>query len=201
MNGILGLTKPLILASQSPRRRELLTRIGFAFSAVSPDVDEASVSDTLPPHEYVSALALMKALKGAAMCTSPSIVIGSDTTVVLDGMVLNKPVSAHDATRMLKTLSGRTHTVYTGIALVDGGRSTTAVGTAKVTFRDLDDDEIAAYVEGGSPMDKAGAYGIQDDQGAVFVSSIEGCYFAVVGLPMSLLYTTLRDFVRDEQHA
>ena len=201
LNVLLGLTKPLVLASQSPRRRALLTNVGFSFSVVNPDIDEDTVSHAVPPGEYVSVLALMKAQKGAALCEHPAIVIGSDTTVVLDGTVLNKPADAEDARRMLKALSGRTHTVYTGIAIVDGERSITAVGTANVTFRDLDDKEIAAYVEGGSPLDKAGAYGIQDDQGAVFVRRVEGCYFAVVGLPMELLYTTLRDFVRDADHA
>lgn len=201
LNELLGLKKPLVLASQSPRRRALLTSVGFTFSVVHPDVDESAVSQTLPPDEYVSTLALMKAQKGAAMCADPAIVIGSDTTVVLDGNVLNKPTDADDATRMLRTLSGRTHTVYTGIALVDGKYNTTAVGTAEVTFRNLNDREIAAYVEGGSPMDKAGAYGIQDDQGALFVSRIEGCYFSVVGLPMALLYTTLQDFARYDHAA
>ncbi len=201
LNELLGLNKPLVLASQSPRRRTLLTNVGFTFSVVNPDIDEALVSDTLAPNEYVSTLALMKAHKGSELFARPAIVIGSDTTVVLDGKVLNKPVDAADATRMLRTLSGRTHTVYTGIALVDGERSTTAVGTANVTFRDLDDSEIAAYVAGGSPMDKAGAYGIQDDLGAVFVSRIDGCYFSVVGLPMALLYATLRDFARSTDHA
>lgn len=201
LNDLLGLTKPLVLASQSPRRRALLTSVGFAFSVVTPDIDESAVSNALPPNEYVSVLALMKAQKGAALYAHPAIVLGSDTTVLLDGNVLNKPTDANDATRMLKALSGRTHTVYTGIALVDGNRNTTAVGTAEVTFRELDDAEIAAYVEGGSPMDKAGAYGIQDDQGALFVSRIEGCYFSVVGLPMALLYTTLLDFARYQDAA
>jgi septum formation protein len=205
LNELLGLTKPLVLASQSPRRHELMTSAGFVFSRVNPDVDEDSVSPALAPNEYVSVLARMKAEKGAAMYGAPSIVIGCDTTVVLDGTVMNKPVDAADAVRMLQLLSGRTHTVHTGIALVDvvkqgdsvdAARQTTAVGRANVTFRELESEEIRAYVEGGSPLDKAGAYGIQDDQGAVFVSRIEGCYFSVVGLPMELLYTTLRDFVR-----
>jgi len=210
LNLLLGLTKPLVLASQSPRRHALLTNVGFAFSVVHPECDESQVSPAIPPHEYVSQLALMKARKGAALYANPAIVIGSDTTVVLDGTVLNKPEDANDATRMLKALSGRTHTVYTGISLVDAvlngshfdtSRSVTAVGKADVTFRELDDREIAMYVEGGSPMDKAGAYGIQDDQGALFVSRIEGCYFSVVGLPMALLYTTLLDFVREGSNA
>lgn len=220
LNKLLGLTKPLVLASQSPRRRDLLSKVGYEFSVVNPDVDEASVPLTLPHSEYVCTLALMKAQKGATMFAAPAVVIGSDTTVVLDGNVMNKPQDAADAARMLRMLSGRTHTVFTGIALVETSAlrddkqtasvttadmrhttatdmcHTTAVGRADVTFRDLDEDEIATYVEGGSPLDKAGAYGIQDDQGAVFVSRIEGCYFSVVGLPMELLYTTLRDFVR-----
>lgn len=196
LNTLLGLTKSLVLASQSPRRRELLTNVGFAFDVVKPDVDEESVPHSLPHDEYVVTLALMKARKGAAMVARPAIVIGSDTTVVLDGNVMNKPNDAAHAREMLRALSGRTHTVYTGLALVDGGREMTAVGRAEVSFRELGSDEIDAYVSGGSPMDKAGAYGIQDDQGAIFVRRIEGCYFTVVGLPVELLYTSLKTFTQ-----
>jgi septum formation protein len=180
-----------------------MRHIGFDFSVVRPDVDEDSVSTTLAPHDYVQQLAVMKARRGAELVTEPSIVIGSDTTVVLDGAVLNKPSDAEDAKRMLRSLSGRTHTVHTGLALVDSadGRSVTTSRATLVTFRELDADEIHAYVEGGSPLDKAGAYGIQDDFGAVFVSRVEGCYYTIVGLPLELLYTTLRSFVRSEAHA
>lgn len=203
LNTLLRLPRPLVLASQSPRRQALMRHVGFDFSVVRPDVDEDSVSTALDPADYVQQLATMKARRGAELVDQPSIVIGSDTTVVLDGAVLNKPLHADDAKRMLRSLSGRTHTVHTGLALVDSayGRTVATSRATLVTFRDLDDDEIDAYVEGGSPLDKAGAYGIQDDFGAVFVSRVEGCYYTIVGLPLELLYTTLRAFVSREEHA
>lgn len=199
LNDVLRLPRPLVLASQSPRRQALLHHIGFDFDVVVPNVDEDAVPTTIPPESYVMQLAEAKARRGAELVSRPSIVIGSDTTVVLDGVVLNKPVDRDDAKRMLALLSGRTHTVYTGISLVDSstGRCTTTSRSTLVTFRQLDTDEIAAYVDSGSPMDKAGAYGIQDDFGAVFVSHVEGCYYTIVGLPLELLYTTLRVFARE----
>lgn len=200
LNTLLHLPLPLTLASQSPRRQALLRHIGFEFSVVTPDVDEEQVSVDQPPAQYVQELALRKAQRGLELVTDPSIVIGSDTTVVLDGSILNKPVDATDAVRMLKMLSGRTHTVHTGLAIVvpDTYHVSPSVVSRQtdVTFRQLDDDEIHAYVAGGSPMDKAGAYGIQDDFGAVFVSHVAGCYYTIVGLPLELLYTTLRSTVR-----
>ncbi len=141
-------------------------------------------------------LAGAKALEVASRMQEVSIVLGADTVVVLDGEILGKPIDRNDATRMLRRLSGNTHTVYTGIALVDSSslRVSTAVARTEVTFRELGDEEIADYITGGSPMDKAGAYGIQDDYGAVFVSHIVGCYYNIVGLPLELLYRTLREF-------
>lgn len=199
LNDLLGLPRPLVLASQSPRRQTLLRHVGFNFDVVVPNVDEEGVPTTMPPDAYVMHLAEAKARRGAELVDQPSIVIGSDTTVVLDGEVLNKPTDRDDAIRMLSMLSGRTHTVYTGISLVDSlsGRSTTTSRHTHVTFRHLDADEIAAYVNSGSPLDKAGAYGIQDDFGAVFVRHVEGCYYTIVGLPLELLYTTLRAFARE----
>ncbi|MCX6141491.1 MAG: Maf family protein [Candidatus Kapabacteria bacterium] len=204
LNTLLHLPYPLVLASQSPRRSALLHHVGFTFSTVSPNVDEESVSTSLPPDEYVQHLALLKAMRGAELTEAPSIVIGSDTTVVLDGMVLNKPLDAEDAVRMLQTLSGRTHTVHTGIALIVSGQPRYTRMTSRstdVTFRELRSSEIEAYVESGSPMDKAGAYGIQDDFGAVFVSRVEGCYYTIVGLPLELLYTSMRDLVHEMSNA
>ena len=199
LNDVLRLPRPLVLASQSPRRQALLHHIGFDFDVVVPNVDEDAVPTTIPPESYVMQLAEAKARRGAELVARPSIVIGSDTTVVLDGVVLNKPVDRDDAIRMLTMLSGRTHTVYTGVSLVDSatGRCATTSRSTHVTFRHLDADEIAAYVDSGSPLDKAGAYGIQDDFGAVFVSHVEGCYYTIVGLPLELLYTTLRVFARE----
>lgn len=203
LNALLRLPLPLVLASQSPRRQALLRHVGFTFSVVIPDVDEDAVSTLMPPSEYVATLATVKARRGAELALERSIVIGSDTTVVLDGMVLNKPADAADAVRMLGMLSGRTHTVYTGIALVDSqsNECSASVRATDVTFRELDAMEIQAYVNTGSPLDKAGAYGIQDDFGAVFVSKVEGCYYTIVGLPLELLYTELRAFVARYDHA
>ena len=141
---------------------------------------------------------------GKVSVEGDAIVIGSDTTVVLDGQVLNKPIDADDAVSMLRRLSGRTHTVHTGLALFGRGRglsSRRASRATDVTFRDLSDEEIRAYVGTGSPLDKAGAYGIPDDFGAVFVSRVEGCYYTIVGLPLELLYTELRELVAAVRHA
>lgn len=202
LNDLLQLPKPLVLASQSPRRQSLLRHVGFEFDVVVPNVDEDSVPTTMPPQDYVERLARAKAMRGAELVLRPSIVIGSDTTVVLDGIVLNKPVDANDAVRMLTLLSDATHTVYTGLSLVDSatGRCTTTHSATRVTFRALEAEEIQAYVDSGSPLDKAGAYGIQDDFGAVFVRHVEGCYYTIVGLPLELLYTTLQSFVRRSHH-
>jgi septum formation protein len=199
LNSMLRLPARLVLASRSPRRQHLLRTIGFEFDVVVPDVDEESIVPQAPYHTYVETLARMKAHRGAELAGGDCMVIGSDTTVVLDDVVLNKPATAAEAHRMLRSLSGRTHTVFTGLALsariggawhdVQDSRAT------QVTFRDLAEEEISAYVDGGSPMDKAGAYGIQDDLGAVFVRRVEGCYYTVVGLPLELLYTMLRDLV------
>lgn len=195
LNDLLHLPVPLVLASQSPRRQALMQHVGFVFSTVVPSIDEDAVPTTLPPHEYVQELAWRKALRGSEMINGDAIVIGSDTTVVLDGEVLNKPADEDDAKRMLRQLSGRTHVVHTGLALVGSGRGLgqrKASRATRVTFRELSDEEITAYVASGSPLDKAGAYGIQDDFGAVFVSHVEGCYYTIVGLPLELLYTELR---------
>lgn len=194
---MLSLTLPLVLASASPRRSHLLQQIGLKFSVQPSLVDESAFSTAgVTPSEYVQQLARAKALDVASRMQEASIVLGADTIVVLDGEILGKPIDRDDATRMLRRLSGNTHTVYTGIALVESPslRQRTAVARTEVTFRVLDDEEIADYITGGSPMDKAGAYGIQDDYGAVFVSHIVGCYYNIVGLPLELLYRELRGF-------
>ncbi len=199
LNALLKLPLPLVLASQSPRRSALLNHVGFTFTTVVPNIDEDAVDTALPPHEYVSELAHRKAIQGASLCTEPSIVVGSDTTVVLDGTVLNKPTGPLDAHRMLRLLSGRTHTVYTGVSLATSGTERYVLSqwrATQVSFRELTDEEITAYISAGSPLDKAGAYGIQDDFGATFVRHIEGCYYTIVGLPLELLHTMLQEFVR-----
>ena len=181
-------TPPIILASASPRRRDLLTLVGIAHTVVPADVDE-SVRAGERPEAYVERLAGEKA-DAIATRHPEAVIIAADTTVVLDAEILGKPGSAAEATAMLRRLSGHTHTVLTGIAVVHGGRHASAVERVEVTFRDLADDEIAAYVATGEPMDKAGAYGIQG-YGATIVERIHGDYFSVMGLGLRRLVALL----------
>ncbi len=176
-----------------------MEQLGFKFEIMPAEIDEDNFPDDIDPAEHVKNLAMEKAVHTAAKIEKPAIVLGSDTIVVLNGKILNKPQDKNEAVKMLKMLSGNTHTVFSGIALVetDTGRKTAAFQQTRVTFRKLDDDEITAYVDTGSPMDKAGGYGIQDDFGAVFVCRVEGCYYNIVGLPLELLYVTLRHFLAD----
>jgi septum formation protein len=188
------LHKKLILASRSPRRQRLLEQVGLK-AAVQPCDLEEIFDAALSPAENATILALAKA-ECVARNVGEGFVLGADTIVVLDGRMLGKPDNAADAVRMLQELSGKTHSVATGIALVDrpSNRHMTGVEITEVTFRDLPLDEIEEYVAGGSPLDKAGAYGIQDDYGAVFVTRIVGCYYNVVGLPLSRLHRMLGEF-------
>jgi septum formation protein len=206
----------LILASASPRRRELLTQAGYVF-----EVKPAQVNEDLRPDEdaiaYVVRLAREKALAVYAEMSSkspappqvagapgldsetwdstnsdaPSIaVLGADTTVTIDGHILAKPEHSADAARMLRLLSGRTHRVITGVAIATEGGVEVAAEVTDVQFKTLSDAEIAAYVATGEPMDKAGAYGIQG-LAAKWIPRVEGCYFNVVGLPLALVTTML----------
>ncbi len=196
LNELLQLNAPVVLASASPRRRQLLEQIRMRFSVCPADLDESEVSDSLPPERYVRTLATRKARQVAADSKSPAIVIGADTIVVLEQQILNKPRDAREARTMLRRLSACRHNVYTGIAIVDSRnlRHSVDVQRTQVEFRHLFDAEIEAYVATGAPLDKAGAYGIQDDFGAVFVREIRGCYYNVVGLPLELLYRRLQEF-------
>lgn len=191
------LIKPVVLASRSPRRIQLLRQIGLYPNVIPCDINE-DFDHALSPSENAVALALQKA-REVARTINGAIVIGADTIVTLDGQMLGKPENPDDAVRMLEMLSGKTHIVHTGYALVDRPSDTyvTGVEGTLVTFRDIPRSEIEEYVAGGSPLDKAGAYGIQDDYGAVFVTRIEGCFYNVVGLPLASLYSALQKF----QHA
>lgn len=187
----------VILASQSPRRKELLGRIFSEFSVIPSGVDEV-VHGAASPAEYVCELACAKARDVASRVSGDALVIGSDTVVVCDGEILEKPKDEEDAFRMLSHMSGRAHQVYTGVALCKDGREYVDHEVTSVWFRDLSAEEISRYIASGEPMDKAGAYGIQQ-KGALLVSRIEGDYFNVVGLPLCKLcemlqllgYTTL----------
>jgi septum formation protein len=183
----------IILASNSPRRRELLRQIGLSFSIDPTDVDE-KVQAGESPENYAVRVAVDKA-RAAAERVRSGIIIAADTIVVLDHSILGKPVDRRDAERMLSLLSGRMHIVITGLAIIDAADGKMATGTSltRIWFRDLSLDEIGSYVKSGEPLDKAGAYGIQG-KGALLVKRIEGCYFNVVGLPLSLLGELLRDF-------
>lgn len=188
-----GQEKRIVLASASPRRRALLTELGVAYDVIVPAVDESGVTaDT--PRGLAEARALLKA-RAAAETMGDGIAIGADTIVVCDGEVMGKPRDARDAVRLLEALSGRTHVVITGVGVCEAAssRQVVAAEETKVTFRRLERSEIQRYVATGEPMDKAGAYGIQG-KGALLVEGIVGDYFNVVGLPLVLMASMLRQF-------
>lgn len=178
----------VVLASQSPRRRQLLDVIGVSHEVRPADVDESLVVGELP-ERYVERLAREKA-EAVAASERDALIIGADTTVVIDDVILAKPLDVVDAEHMLRRLSGRTHTVMTAVAACYEGKTVSGVEIADVTFRPLDDDEIRRYVATGEPMDKAGAYGIQG-YGATIVRRIDGDYFAVMGLSLVRLVALL----------
>lgn len=184
----------IILASASPRRKELLEQIGITFEVIISNVKE-NIQYLDNPGKYVEQLALMKAQEIARRVNSGHLIIGADTIVLIDNEILGKPENEEEAFNTIKRLSGKSHFVFTGIAVVESksGRILVSHERTKVKFREIEDDDIRAYVKTGEPMDKAGSYGIQK-KGAVFVESIEGCYFNVVGLPVSRLYSMLKGF-------
>lgn len=182
----------LILASNSPRRRELLQNAGFEFDVRPSGIEETRLPGE-PPEDFARRLARDKALDVARQSIAGSFVLGADTVVAVNGEILEKPVDAADAARMLRTLSGRTHRVMTGVCLVRAPETVMAWTheTTSVTFRNLTEEEIGSYVASGEPFDKAGGYAIQG-LASRFIPRIEGCYFNVVGLPISLLYEILK---------
>ena len=179
----------VVLASASPRRRELLHTAGVDFTVCVSDAKE-HIPPGAPPHEAVMLLAKQKA-QAVAKEHPDDLVIGADTVVVFDGEILGKQTDEADAARTLRMLSGRTHTVYTGVCLASSGNTETFFEQTQVTFYPLTDDEIAAYIATGEPMDKAGAYGIQG-RGCTLVRGISGDYFNVVGLPVAALCRRLK---------
>lgn len=183
---------PLIyLASKSPRRRKLLKQLNLNFKCFSVDIEEV-IKKNEKPHISVKRLALEKMDK-AREFVNEGMIITADTIVVLNGKVIGKPKDKADAKRILKKLSGEIHTVYTGFSIRNTITNKTITDYEKtfVEFRNLSDKEIEDYIKTGSPMDKAGAYGIQDDFGAVFIKKITGCYYNVVGLPLTKVYQSL----------
>ncbi len=189
----------LYLASASPRRREILERMGVVFEIVSQTTDEAVLPEEAP-EVFAIRLALEKARSGLAQrpsgATAP--VLGADTAVVIDEQILGKPADRSEALAMLEQLSGQPHRVLTGVALVDGERELTRLSLSTVTFREILPAEQAAYWESGEPIGKAGGYAIQG-AGGVFVEQLEGSYSGVMGLPMFETHDLLSEFAIDYQ--
>ncbi len=183
--------RKIVLASGSTRRANILTLAGFKFEVQVSAVDEDSEEYTIPENQVLQ-LSQKKAAK-VAETIKDGLVVGADTIVVLDKEVLGKPRNSEHARAMLRRLSGRTHTVYTGLAIMDKATAREAgdYERTQVTFRRLSEQEIEHYVRTKSPLDKAGGYGIQD-QGALFVAAINGCFYNVMGFPLAKFYTTLR---------
>lgn len=176
----------LILASNSPRRKELLSMLGYEFVVKASDCDEST--DITEPAELVKELSLRKAK--AVKVGAEDTVIGSDTVVAINGKILGKPVDENDAAEMLKMLSNKTHTVYTGVTVIQNDMQITEVVSCDVTFKEMTETEILNYIKTKEPMDKAGAYAVQG-KGSAFVEKLNGDYFAVVGFPCCCVNTVL----------
>lgn len=185
----------LILASQSPRRRELLGLFHMPFTVRVADVDE-TMDERLPASQEVARVSRRKA--DAIDAEADDVVIAADTVVVLDGHILGKPADEADAVRMLTALSGKAHQVMTGVTVRRGSRRLTRTEVTDIHFRELSRKEIEAYVRTGEPMDKAGAYGIQGGA-ALFADKMHGDYYNVMGLPVCALYLMLREIMEDTQ--
>ena len=184
----------IILASASPRRAEILNQLGLDFELIPSEVSETIPNQSAFPNDLVTKLAWRKASNVAGKIER-GLVIGADTLVVLGETIFGKPSDSDEAVKMLSILNGKTHSVYTGIAMIQVPSGQTEVGYSKtkVKFKTFSLEEIRFYVATGEPLDKAGAYGIQG-KGGVLVEAIEGCYFNVVGLPLSKLADMLRKF-------
>lgn len=181
----------IVLASGSPRRKELLEMLGVNNFLVIPAVGEEKAAEGLSPEALVMSLASQKANEVAALREADDVIIAADTIVWLDGRVFGKPHSREQAKQMLKTLSGRKHEVFTGVCIIRGGKTVCEYERSLVSFRELEEAEIDAYIATGEPMDKAGAYGAQG-KAALFVNGIEGDFFNVMGLPLCRLGLMLK---------
>ncbi len=192
-----GIKSKIILASASPRRKELLARADIKFDICLKSVDE-TVPAGMNPAEGAEHTAAVKAM-AVSFINTDAIVIGADTVVVLDGEVLGKPKDKEDAVNMLKKLSGREHTVITGVCLACGEKYETFHCESKVRFYPLTDEEIKHYVASGEPLDKAGAYGIQG-KGMMLVESIEGDFYNIVGLPVALVVRRIKEIEKRHEN-
>lgn len=197
MQDTFSLQFPFILASNSPRRKEILTQAGFQFSVLPSDVDESFPVD-MKAQEVPVMLAERKAKALLETCAG-SLILAADTVVILDNEILNKPLDKQDALRMLKKLSGKTHEVVTGIALASPQGIVTVADSAFVTFRELANWEMEWYVRGGSSIDKAGAYGVQDFIGMAGINALNGSFYTVMGLPIYQVYQLLEPFILESK--
>lgn len=188
----------LLLASKSPRRRELLGQLAIPLTIVDVDVDE-KVSGELPAGQVAEMLARLKADGYRVVIAADEVLVTADTVVVLGNQVLGKPHSHEEAAKMLHSLSGRVHQVYTGVCLRSAQRSVAFTERTDVHFRQMSDSEIEYYIDHYKPYDKAGAYGIQEWIGMVGIERIEGCYYNVMGLPVARLYRELMSLIGRSQ--
>ena len=199
MQSTLSLSFPLILASNSPRRREILSQAGFAFSVVASDVDE-SFPANMPLSEVPVFLSEKKA-RVLADINPHAIILAADTVVILDDVILNKPADKSEAREMLQLLSGKTHEVVTGITLITPNETVSIADSAMVSFRALADWEVDWYVKGGFGLDKAGAYGVQDFIGMAGIEKMEGSFYTVMGLPIFHVFNLLTPYILDSKQA
>lgn len=180
----------IILASKSPRRKEMLEHLGLTPTVIVSNADE-NVSESLSPERFVEEVSLRKAEAVRPLCKDSDLIIASDTVVVCEGKILGKPHGEKEALEMLSLLSGTTHKVISGLAVIFNGKTVLSHETTEVTFRKIEEAEALAYVKTGEPYDKAGAYGIQD-RASVFTERISGDYLNVVGLPVFRLFSLLK---------
>lgn len=199
MQSTLSLNFPLILASNSPRRREILSQAGFAFSVVASDVDESFPTD-MPLNEVPVFLSKKKA-RVLADINPHAIILAADTVVLLDDVILNKPTDKSEAREMLQLLSAKTHEVVTGITLITPNETVSIADSARVSFRSLADWEVDWYVKGGFGLDKAGAYGVQDFIGMAGIEKMDGSFYTVMGLPIFHVFNLLKPYILDGKQA
>ena len=199
MQSTLSLSFPLILASNSPRRREILGQAGFAFSVVASDIDESFPADM--PLSDVPVFLSEKKARVLADINPHAIILAADTVVILDDIILNKPADKSEAREMLKLLSGKTHEVVTGITLITPNETVSIADSAMVSFRSLADWEMDWYVKGGFGLDKAGGYGVQDFIGMAGIEKIDGSFYTVMGLPIFHVFNLLTPYILDSKQA
>ena len=199
MQSTLSLSFPLILASNSPRRREILGQVGFAFSVVASEIDESFPADM--PLDEVPVFLSEKKARVLADINPHAIILAADTVVILDDVILNKPADKSEAREMLQLLSGKTHEVVTGITLITPNETVSIADSAMVSFRALADWEVDWYVKGGFGLDKAGAYGVQDFIGMAGIEKIDGSFYTVMGLPIFHVFNLLKPYILDSKQA